>query len=62
MGELNGGKGESRCVLMGTKGLGELEALARMGVPHRIGWGHTWLSLAGPELGVETKIREALSY
>ena len=44
------------------KGLGELEALTRMGVPHRIGWGHTWLSLAGPELGVETKIREALSY
>ena len=47
---------------MGAKGLGELEALTRMGVPHRIGWGHTWLSLAGPELGVETKIREALSY
>ena len=24
---------------MGVKGLGEIEALTRMGVPHRIGWG-----------------------
>lgn len=42
--------------------MGEPEALTRMGVPHRIGWGHTWLSQAGPELGAETKIREAVSY
>lgn len=43
--------------LWGAKGLGELEALTRKGVPHRIGWVHTWLSLADPELGAETKIK-----
>lgn len=42
---------------MGAKGLGELEALTRKGVPRRIGWVHTWLSLADPELGAETKIK-----
>ena len=47
---------------MGAKALGELDALTRMGVPHGIGWGHTWLSLAGPELEAETKLREAVSY
>lgn len=39
------------------QGPGELEALTRMGVPHRIGWGHSWLSLAGPELGAEIEIK-----
>ena len=33
VGELHVGKGRSRCVLMGAKGLGELEALTRMGFP-----------------------------
>ena len=47
--------------LMGAEGLGELEALNRMGVPHGIGWGPIQLSLARPELGTETKFRAAWS-
>lgn len=31
---------------MGVKGLGEIEALTRMGVPHRIGWG-AYLAFSG---------------
>ena len=63
MGELHGGKGGcSKFALIGAKGLGDLQALTRMGVPHGIGWGHTWLSLAGPELEAETKLREAVSH
>lgn len=58
MGELHGGKGGvgSGCALMGAEGLGDLQALTIMGAPHGIGWGHTWLSLAGPELEAGTKL------
>ena len=63
VGKLHGGNGGcSEFALMGAKGLGYLQALTRIGTPHGIGWGHTWLSLACPELEAETKLREAVSY
>ena len=41
----------------GGQGPGGARGTNQNGVPQRIGWGHTWLSLAGPELGAETEIK-----